>query len=569
MIGLGIDFGIHLLFRYEEEFLKCGHTDDALDRALLGTGSDITLGAISTAVAFWAVGFTNFTGISELGTIAGSGVILCLISTLIVLPALISRMDQTRKFIPGDAIPTGSRILLARAENRFLQCSRWVLIGVSTLFLLMLPVVSTVKFDYNLLNLQDPSLESVKTELELIRRGGNTVLFSVSVADSLEHANSLKTQFEALPTVGRAESVSDLFPPRTPGKVDLLNELHFHLSKIPVSEPQNQRVRPPTGRDLEKLGDEFQAFSTLFETQKGELAKHQSPRVRQSAIQLESLLDSLFVEMSSAGPGPVEDGLLVFQEDFRIDILEILTFLQHQSADSMTVLELPENVRVRSVGQTGKLAVRIYPKENIWERPALEDFVADVQSVDAEVLGDPVTILHYTKELRTAFEMSGACALLAVTVMLLLYFRSLQWVLLALTPLATGVYVMLFVMGCYRIPFNPANFMGLPLLLGIGLDFAIHILHRSKEEGQATIFGNSTGPATAISALTTICGFGTLAFGGHKGVASLGFILATGVTGILLSSLLLLPAILNVWSPFPNRSEDSDRKASEARQKSA
>ena len=264
--------------------------------------------------------------------------------------------------------------------------------------------------------------------------------------------------------------------------------------------------------------------------------------------------------MSEAGPGPVEDGLVMFQRDFKLEIFAIMTFLRNQSDQPSSLEQIPKNLQVRSVGRTGKLAVYIYPKENIWERPALERFVNDVRSVDPDVLGDAVTIYHYTQALRVAFERSGLYALLVVSVMLILYFRSFTWTILALLPLATGIYAMLFAMSCYGLAFNPANFMGLPLLLGIGLDYGIHVLHRAKEEKKVTMFAHSTGPATAVSALTTILGFGTLAFGGHRGVASLGFLLAAGVTGITVSALLILPALLNLWSPFPKsrvKEEDS------------
>ena len=552
LIGLGIDFGIHLLFRYEEEFSKCGDVDEALDRALIGAGPDITVGALSTAVAFWAVGLTNFTGISELGTIAGVGVTICLFSTLLILPALIAKMDRARRLSVRDAIPAGWRILLARLESQLIGRARWTLVGVGAFLLMTLPIVSTVGFDYNLLHLQDPSLESVKTELDLIERGGNTVLVSISVADSVKHANDLRQRFEALPSVSRAESVSELFPISSHRKTELLKELHCNLEGLPVEAVSTNQEKLTNGSDLEELGQGFIALEALFKTQKGTLASHRSSSVRRAATEFEVLLKKLFEEMSDVGPGPLEDGLLTFQENFLADVAAIVGFLRGQSDGPLSLAQLPENLRVRSIGLTGKLAVYIYPRENIWERPALERFVNDVRSVDPEVLGDPVTIMHYTQALKTAFEWSGLYALLAVVAMLLVYFRSITWTMLALLPLATGIYFMLFAMACYGVSFNPANFMGLPLLLGIGLDFGIHILHRSKEEGKVTMFGHSTGPATAVSAITTILGFGTLALGGHNGVASLGFVLAAGVTGIMVSALFILPALLSVWSPFPD-----------------
>jgi hypothetical protein len=157
--------------------------------------------------------------------------------------------------------------------------------------------------------------------------------------------------------------------------------------------------------------------------------------------------------------------------------------------------------------------------------------------------------------------------MVAVSVILYFYFRSLVWTLLSMIPLVLGVLFMLAMMASYGISFNLANFMGLPLLLGIGMDYGIHVLHRAKEERRVNMFDHSTGPATTLSALTTVAGFGTLALGGHQGVASLGFLLATGVVGILLSALLILPAILSIWNPFREQAEARPAPAVEPEQR--
>lgn len=547
LIGLGIDFGIHLLFRYEEEFQKTGETNSALDQALLGSGSDIVVSALSTATAFWAVGFTDFKGVSEIGIIAGTGVIFCLLSTLVVLPALIALMDRNRVHKPADGIPLGSRILLAQGEASLLRRARWVIAGAALFVVLGWSQASKVGFDYNLLRLQDPNLESVQSELSLIRKGGNTVLFSVAVAPDIATARTMKEKFEKLPSVDRVETLSDLFPIRTPGKVRALRELKELVGNINVGGSENE-VTTLNGARLQRMGKGFESLHALFIREKARLLKHSDPQVRAAADRFQTQMNELFVKLSALGPGPIEDSLGAFQKAFFQDLEQMIHFLQLQDPDKALALsDIPDNLRLRSVGETGKFVLRIYPKKNIWERPALQEFVEEVRGADPESIGAPVMILHHTSILKGAFETSGLYALVAVTVILLLYFRSVRWTLLALFPLGLGVFIMLYVMGRTGTHFNPANFMGLPLLLGIGLDFGIHVLHRVREEGRANMFDHSTGPATAVSGLTTICGFGTLAIGGHQGVASLGLILASGVAGIMFAALVVLPAVMAVF----------------------
>lgn len=552
LVGSGIDFGIHILLRYEEEFVKRGgDVGSALDEALSGTGADIAVSAFATASAFLAVGMTDFKGVSELGLIAGFGILLCLVATVLPLPALIVVLDRNRQLGPTRTLSLGTRILAVRAETALLRRARWALLGVVVLLIGAAPQIASVGFDYNLLRLQDQGLESVQTELRLIEEGGKTVLFSVALADNLEQAREMKARFEALPAVSHVDTISDLFPEVTPGKLDALRRLQSLLQGVSIPDPERLTQQGVDGGELRRLGDGFLELERFFRNQRAGLLNHQSERVRSSTRKFEGEMTRLFQELSLLGPGPIEDGLTNFQRHFFQDLKQMVEFLQQQDPQpQMTLQDLPENLRLRSLGRSGKLVLRIYPKENIWEREALDRFVSQVRAADPSAIGAPVMIWHHTNKLKGAFEEAGLYAAGAITVILFLYFRSLRWTLLAMLPLVLGVLFMLYAMARHGVAFNLANFMGLPLLLGIGMDYGIHVLHRAQEERKVNMFDHSTGPATTLSALTTVAGFGTLALGGHQGVASLGFILAWGVVGIMLSALFVLPCILQVWSPF-------------------
>lgn len=551
LVGSGIDFGIHILLRYEEAFAKTGDISEAMDESLVGTGTDIAVSAFSTAAAFWAVGMTDFKGVSELGVIAGFGIMLCLVATVLPLPAIMMLLDRRRKPANAPAMALGSRILLARAEAAVLRKAPWTLLLVAVALALAAPTIASVGFDYNLLRLQDQHLDSVQTELRLIRDGGNTVLFSVALADNIEHAREMKAKFEALPSVSHVDTVSDLFPEVTPRKLDALRQLRELVKDVDIPDPDQVAGAGVGGKELRRLGDGFTELERFFRAQREGLMRHESERVRNSTKKFEGEMDQLFKELSGLGPGPIEDGLTNFQLHFFQDLDGMVEFLKQQDPNpSMGLDDLPPNLKLRSVGRTGKLVLRIYPKENIWEREALDKFVSQVRATDPNSIGAPIMIWHNTNTLKGAFEQAGVYAMIAITIILFLYFRSIPWTLLALLPLGLGVLFMLWAMARHGISFNLANFMGLPLLLGIGMDYGIHVLHRAQEEKRVNMFDHSTGPATTLSALTTVAGFGTLALGGHQGVASLGFILAAGVVGILLSALLVLPAILKVWGPF-------------------
>lgn len=540
LIGLGIDFGIHFLFRYEEEYVKVADPLKAMEQTMLGTGVENFVGALSTAIAFWAVGFAGFKGVAEIGIIAGTGVMLCYLSMATVLVSLVLLRDRNRGGYLRNVVPE----ILGRIETQVLSRSWLVLlvaVGVTLWSVLQIPFVG---FDYNLLRLQDPNLDSVQAELELIETSDRTVLFAVSLADDVESALELGARYERLPSVSRAESVGPLFPHHVEAKSEYVAQVQKLMEGVRIKA---HHAHLSGAGDLKDMANGFLELEHAFRSAYPALLKHESPEVREQAVKFNRLLEQLFATLQSMGPGPIEDGLEAFTKNFFGDLETMVDFLRSQRVGGrLEISELPPNLQVRSQGITGKLVVRVYPRANIWEREALEKFVRDLRTVDPEVIGAPVMILHHTTQLKHAFETSGLYALVAIVVILLVHFRSLKLAAVAILPLVMGVAWMLGIMRLGEIGFNPANFMGLPLILGIGLDFGIHVVHRASEEGDGRMFTHSTGPATLVSALTTICGFGTLALAGHQGIASLGFVLTAGVASTTITALLVLPAVLQV-----------------------
>jgi hopanoid biosynthesis associated RND transporter like protein HpnN len=540
LVGLGVDFGVHYVYRYEEERGKGRPPREALGVVLRGTGVENFTGAVSTAIAFYAICFTRFRGVVELGWIAGTGVLLSFVAMTTMLPALLSLHE--RKERPVQARSQGVP-WLAWLEERWLGHAGWVL-GAGALFTLWCALqIPRVYFDYNLLNLQSQSLESVRSELHLIRSSERSVLFAVAVAADSRQAEELTRRFQALPTVSTVESVAPLVPSDVEKKTPYVREVQKIMAGVEVP----RAPRASGARSLMSMAGGFLELDRLFREAYPELMRHPDPAVRRQAQRFRDTLNQLFSTLETMGPGPIEDGLNAFQKHFFADLASIVKFLKAQKAEPPgSVMELPENLRVRGVGETGKILLRIYPKDNVWEREALRQFVAQVRSVDPEAIGSPVMMYYYVEELRRAYDLSGYYAFAAICLLLLVHFRSLKTTALALLPKVLGVVWMLGIMVAFNVPFNPANFMGIPLILGIGLVFGVHVVHRFLEESHVSLFGHSTGPAIALCALTTMAGFGTLMLGEHYGIYTLGFVMTVGVGANLITSVVVLPALLKV-----------------------
>ena len=558
LIGLGADFGIHFIFGYEEERFRRLAPYEAMQKTMEGAGAESFTGAVTTAIAFYAIRFTDFKGVAELGMIAGTGVVFAFLAMATVLPALIFMQERRQERLPHQGRPRRPRPYwaypLAVLERYYLSHPKWVILVCGGVTVAALSGIPQVKFDYNLLHLQSPKLASVQTETKMLNASSadsHGLLFAVSLADSLETAAQRSAGFSKLPSVSKVESVLPLIPTDYARKIPLLKKIQAIMADIPLPNADGP-AGAGTGSGLRKMGDGFMVLQESFDKAYPQLLKSPDEQVRTQAKRFKNLLNRLFRTLEKMGPGPISDGVTAFQKNLFSDLRGMLEFLQAQRAEPpITLADLPDVVRLRSIGTTGKILLRIYPKENPWERAPLTQFVSDLQSVDPDVIGTPIMVYYYTEALKRAYEISGWNALAAITIVLLLHFRNLRNTLLALLPKIVGVIWMVGTMAYFKVDFNPANFMALPLILGIGLIFGVHVVHRLLHDPHDGIFSHATGPAIALSAATTMSGFGTLMLAKHQGIASLGFLMTTGVGASLITSLVLLPAVMRVLTGSP------------------
>ena len=166
--------------------------------------------------------------------------------------------------------------------------------------------------------------------------------------------------------------------------------------------------------------------------------------------------------------------------------------------------------------------------------------------VAPKATGTPVQLYFYTELLKKSYIEAAWWALAAIVVLVFLHFRRIGSVVLSLLPVAIGTIWVMGFMGWAGIPFNPANIMMLPLVIGIGVTNGIHILNRFAEEQNPGILAKSTGKAVLVSALTTIAGFGSLVVADHRGIRSLGSIMAAGTAACMVAGLTSLPALLTL-----------------------
>jgi hopanoid biosynthesis associated RND transporter like protein HpnN len=555
LIGLAIDYGVHLISRYEEE-LRRGRTEEAaLTKAMVYTGQGIFSGALTTAGAFLAMCFTNFKGIQEMGLICGGGLVVCLVPMMTALPALLLRGRQNVIDHQQGDLAEGR----ARIENLWLKRPGAVTIAVVVLSVLAVTQLHKVYFDYNLLNMQSEGLPAVVFEEKLINANrantnanAKSILYGAVIATNLEEAARLESQLTNLPSVAGVESITRFLNEDQSRKLVTISEIKKDLTGLNFEEPDPKPV------DLTALS------RTLYSTY-GYLANAVDvTRKEEPALskQLDSLMQSvsdLRVQMMLGEPTKQEANaqkLGAFQRALFDDVGDTFDALKHQDdTGPLRVQDLPSALRDRFIGVTGKYLLMVYPKNDVWIRENQRKFIEDVSRVYRDVTGTPVQLYYYTELLKQSYELAAKYSLAAIALLVLIHFRSLLSVVLALIPVAVGSLWLVGLMGYLDVPFNPANIMTLPLVIGIGVTNGIHILNRFAEEQNPSILARSTGKAVLVSGLTAIAGFGSLMLAQHRGIKSLGYVMSIGLATCMIAGLTFLPAILNLFVPRPAPTE--------------
>ena len=546
LIGLGIDYGVHLITRYEEE-LRHGKTEEAaLTKALVFTGQGIFTGALTTAGAFLAMAFTNFKGIQEMGIICGGGLLVCFIPMMTMLPVLL--LQGRQNVMDHRATEDAAR---ARIENIWLQRPVLVLGITAGLCVAALFEARKVHFDYNLIKLQSPSLPSVVFAHKLVDLADKSLLYGAVIADSLTNAVDLEKKIKRLPMVADIEPpFYDVFLADQSPKLKLVGEIKRQVATLAFDPPDS---RPVEVYDLSRtlyglygyLGNALEEVGT------------NEPALTRQLVALRQAIETLRKTMLAGGPSALKEHaqkLAQFQQALFSDLIGTFQFLQHQDDSApVRVEDLPPSVHNEFVGVTGKLLLQVYPKNDVWERDNQEKFVAALRTVDPNVTGTPVQLYEYETVMKDSFVQAAWYSLAAIALMVLFHFRSVGAVILALLPVAIGSLWLAGLMGRFGIPINLANIMTLPLVIGIGVTNGIHILNRFAEERTPGILSRSTGKAVLVSGLTAIAGFGSLMLSKHHGLFTLGCLMAVGIATCMVAGLTFLPALLNLlgrWRPL-------------------
>ncbi|MGA8817013.1 MAG: MMPL family transporter [Xanthobacteraceae bacterium] len=519
-VGLGVDFGIQFSVRYRAERHDVDDLRVALVHAGQRAGAPLTLAALATAAGFLSFLPTVYKGVSELGLIAGVGMLIAFVTSVTLLPAMLSRFNP-----PSEPHQLGYHALAP--VDSFLERHRMpILIATAIIVVAGLPLLHWLRFDFNPMNLRSSKVESVATYLDLKSNPNSGANDIQLLAASPAAAEQAAAKLRALPEVARVTTLASFIPDQQPEKLKLIAAAAKTLD--PVLNPPTTAAPPTDAQNVSMINSTVNALKTLAGDAKGPGAD--------AAHRLAAAMTAL----AKADPSVRQRAEVAFVQPLHTALDELRGLFK---AQAVTAESLPPELVHQWMTTGGQTRVDIAPKGDTNSNAVLERFADTVQAAEPNASEGPISILDARHTVLVAFGEAGACALISITIILWITLRRFGDVLLTLVPLLLAVVVTLELCVIVDLPLNFANIIALPLLLGVGVAFKIYYI-MAWREGQTNLLQSVLTRAVTFSALTTATAFGSLWFSSHPGTSSMGKLLAISLMTTMAAAALFQPILM-------------------------
>jgi uncharacterized protein len=518
-VGIAVDFAIQFSVRYRERRFEYPDLSEAMRQNAARTGVQILVAAVATSAGFLGFVPTDFSGVAELGLIAGVGMLIAFVCTLGFLPAIITLCRP-----PGERAVVGFA-WLAPFDPIFAQHRRPILAVFTALAVLAIAASPRLEFDSDPLHTKNPDTEAMRTLYDLMDNP-LTNPYSIDIlSPNAADAATLKAKLVALSTVSQAINIDSFVPDDQQAKLAIIADANSILAPTLLPHAPPAPITPAQIR--------LAAKSALAQIDPA-LAKlpkdHPLVPIAADLRQLQTADDGILLATDRT--------LTRFLPDQLDQLRTALT------AEPVTLATIPPDLSRDWLAPDGRARTHVLSTPEARSSKGLRQFVEQVSAIAPDAGGSAVTIEATSETIVNAFRAAAIIALVAITVILSLALRRILDVALVLAPLILSALLTLFVAVLLPLPLNFANIIALPLLLGVGVSFNIYFVMNWRA-GRHAVLGSATARAIVFSALTTGTAFGSLALSAHPGTASMGRLLLISLICTLLASLVFIPALLS------------------------
>jgi len=532
-VGLGVDFGIQFSVRYRAERFHYPDLSKALCHTGRSVGLPLALAAAATAVGFFSFLPTNYTGVAELGFVAGIGMVVAFLVSITLLPALLMLLKPR-----GEAEDVGFRSL-AVVDDFMTRHRRTVLRIAAGAGLICLMLTIFLRFDSNPLDLRSPKVESVSTLFDLMKNPQTSPNTINATAPSSAGADALGARLSQLPEVAQTLTLSSFVPEDQDQKLALIADANGLLDS--TLNPFEVKAEPSDADIVASFKDTAAKLR--------EAAKDQNDAPASHARTLAAALDAL-ANGSPANRARATEALVPGLKTMLRQLSDALT-PAHVTLDTM-----PAGMRAEWIAPNGTARVQVFPKDTSNDPRRLSEFSNAVLKVAPNATGAPISIRESGRTIVRAFVWAGVLSFITIVILLIAVLRRTADVLMTLVPLILAGLLTVGSCVLLDLQLNFANIIALPLLLGIGVAFNIYFVVAWRA-GAKNFLQSSLTRAVIFSAATTASGFGTLWLSRHPGTASMGELLMISLFWTLISTLFVSPALLG---PPPAREHRAHEK---------
>ena len=525
-IGLGVDYAVHICLYYRDRRVRGYNNIDSIHHSMSGVGSSLFLCALTTALGFLAFIPTNYSGVSELGIISGGGIFIGLLISVTVLPALLCVMPVNNpKPIKSAFAPQWVVTFPFHYSTPIRIVS--ILLGIGSCV-----VLTNLTFDSNPINLRDPNSESVSTIKELLKSKNDSPFAVNALANSLDEADKLAEKMSKLSSVHDTITLSSFVAKNQEDKLAILDDLNLMLG--------NQLKN----FDATLNNDDQKAALLKFNDELKKAIAENSPNAPLTTLQQLQQHVEAFLAQADKSANPAAS-----YTQLEKDILGLLPYTMERLRTSLTagkfeLSDIPADIKSHWLSADGLYRVLISPEKDQNDAANQREFVTQVQSVDNNVSGLPIANQAGGDAVVGAFMQAFGSAFTVISLLLWAIYRNFKHMSLVIGPLLLAALLTGATNVLLYNPFNFANVIALPLLLGMGIDSSILIMHRLhfNVHEDENLLHSSTTRGIIFSSITTLCSFSSLSFTSHQGMASMGLLLSIGLFFTVLCSLIVLPA---------------------------
>jgi uncharacterized protein len=520
-VGLGVDFGIQFSVRYRAERHTLLDLQEALLATARGVAGPLLLAAAAIAAAFYSFLPTAYVGLSELGLIAGTGMIIAFATTVTLLPALLA------VFKPGGEPAAIGYAALAPVDRFLEERHKWIVGATLAATVVGLPLLTGLRFDFNPLDLRAQDTESISTLLDLMgdpETSPNTIDI---LEKSIARASAVAEHLRQLPEVARVVTLQSFVPKDQDAKLAIIDDASFFLrNTLNPDQTEPQPTRAETLTAIDKTAHDLLGAASELDNSPA------ATQARRLANQLAAL---------AKGPTATRD------EAEHILVAPLITTLRQVrdllTAESVSIETLPVSLTRRWISADGLVRIEVAPSGDGNDNEVLRRFVTAVRSVAPEAAGKPIFIIEAAATIVKAFLQAGIWSVVSITLILFVALRRWVDVALTLVPLLVAIVVTLEICVVIGLQLNFANIIALPLLLGVGVAFKIYYI-MAWRSGGTDFLQSSLTRAVLFSACTTATAFGSLWFSHHPGTSSMGKLMALSLLTTLAAAVLFQPALL-------------------------